>query len=297
VFPRRLASVTVALAIGLGPSVPLAQLDRPADICIAPELTGDLDVVRLADGLLGPDLCIQARAAAASGVALRLTVVRNMQRSGPMWFVPHDEEDAAFVAGVNAVQRYGGTMVAIENGEERLIGQFDPNRIFAATPEAAAQCGVAEPPAAIIDALLNEWDRAYPIVGLHNNWDGFAEAGGKGTISVRRDDAQMIPFPSEVATGRFADEDTVAMLVSLRPPDDNAAGQVAIGWFNDHGVHVIYRYLTDANNGCTLADYLAITGTGPYFNLETEAGDAATQIVLVDRLMAFVASAAYRGAL
>ncbi len=107
----------------------------------------------------------------------------------------------------------------------------------------------------------------------------------------------MIPFASPVADGRFADEDTIAMIVSETLPAENEAGRMAIDWLNANGVHVIYRHVTNDNNGCTLADFLTLNRLGSYFNLEVEHGDVETQPVLIDRLMEFLVSDAYHGML
>jgi hypothetical protein len=295
-FERLIGLTLLGLAaVAAGPLNALAQ--APSDICLSPDDIIDGDVAALRVELSDPTLCVQTRQLLVDAIPVQFTVIRNVRQPGPLWAVPHDEEDAAFAAGVYAVRRYGGTMVAVENAEQRMIGALDPNRIFAATQAAALSCGIGQVPAAFIGAFIGEWNRDYPVVGLHNNWDGFVEAGGKGTISVRRPDEKMIPFPSPVAEGRLADEDTIAMLVSLLPPAENTAGREAIRWFNDRGVHVVYRYVTEANNDCTLADYLTLNHLGAYFNLEAESGDAVTQLILVDRLMAFVHSEAYRGAM
>ncbi len=266
--------------------------------CLAPENLADADVARNAAALADPALCLEVRRFEENGVHWRLSVVRNIDRPGPLWAVPHDEEDAGFTSGVYAVRHYGGVLVAVENGERRLVDGIDPNQAFAATDGAAAHCpGARSPARGYIALFLDGWDRSYPVVGLHSNWDGYAGAGGLGTISVRRADDKMIPFASTVGIGRLADEDTVAMLVGTPAPDESDAARRAIGWFNDHGVHVIYRRVTEANNGCTLADYLTLNRLGPYFNLEVEHGDPDTQVQLIDILVEFLASPAYPGML
>ena len=267
------------------------------DGCLPPSEIDDADVTRAAADLSDPALCLSVVGIASAGIDWRLIVIRNVTQTGPLWAVPHDEEDAAFTTGVYAVLRYGGVMVAIENGEQRNVDGLDPNHVFVADPREAATCDIAEPPLAFIDAFLSQWDRAHPVVGLHSNWDGYAEGGGRGTISVNRSDDKMIPYPSPVADGRFADEDTIAMLVSTRPPLDNERGMAAIDWFNRRGIHVIYRHVTEANNGCTLADFLTLNRLGAYVNLEVEHGDVDTHRGMVDRLIDYFASDVFAGIL
>ena len=263
--------------------------------CIRPEASDDIDVRANSGTIADPELCLTNLILSENGADWRMSIIRNTGLPGPLWFVPHDEEDVAFTAAVYAVERYGGVVVAVENNGRRLVDGRDPNRIFATTPFAVDACDGARAPTPLYtSAILQEWDRSFPIIGLHNNWDGFVEGGGAGTISVLRQDDKMIPFASPDAVGRFADEDTIVMLVSTRPPADDDDGRRTIDWFNTLGVHVIYRYVTPGNNGCTIADYLTLNQLGPYFNLEVEHGDQATQPLLIDRLMEFLDSTSYQ---
>ena len=269
-----------------------------AEACLDPATVADADFAALLPALADPVLCISEMRFSENGADWHLLIIRNVSLAGPLWAVPHDEEDAAFVTGVGAVRRFGGVMVVVENGEERMNAGRDPNRVFALTPAAAEICPGAPAPAPLhVAAHLDRWDRAFPIIGLHTNWDGYLGAGGLGTISVRRPDEKMIPFPSPIAVGRMADEDTVVMLFSTRPPEQYEVGRSAVNWFNDSGAHVIYRYVTPENNECTLGDFLTLDGLAPYFNLEVEYGDATTHAALLDILMEFIASPSYRGML
>ena len=112
---------------------------QPA-VCLAPGTVGDADVARHAADLADPALCISERIVEDGDTTWRLVVIDNAGTPGPLWAVPHDEEDEAFAAGVRAVRLYGGTMVAIENADARLVDGKDPNQYFARTPEAAATC-------------------------------------------------------------------------------------------------------------------------------------------------------------
>ncbi len=296
---KRTAALTALLALASALAwVEMAKAQVPADECLAATEFDDADFGPLLAELSDPALCLTKRRIEENGSVWRLIVIRNRTLSGPLWAVPHDEENVAFAAGIYAVRRYGGGMVAIENGEQRRVDGLDPNHIFATTQSVADICpGTQAPAPDYVAAFLGEWNRDYPVIGLHSNWDGYLDGGGLGTISVYRKDDKMIPFPSEVGEGRFADEDTIAMLVSALPPNENGEGQAAIAWFNDHGIHVIYRHVTEANNGCTLADYLTLNRLGLYINLEVERGDAETQPGLIDRLIEFLGSPANRGML
>ncbi len=295
--PEFSVSLAVALMVALLGCV-AAGSPAAAEACLSPRASDDADLVRAAAEIEAvPALCVSNKIVDENGVLWRFSVVRNVEQAGPLWVVPHDEEDAAFSAGIAAVRDHGGVMLALENREERMVAGRDPNRAFALSLEAATVCAV--PPAPLyIAAHLEEWDRAFPIVGLHTNWDSHVEAGGQGTISILRPDDKMVPFPSASGIGRFADEDTIVMLPGETPPAENARLGKAIAWFNERGVHVLARVITPENNECTIADFLTLGDVAPYLNIEVEFGDVETETALVAIALDFFASepgAAYAG--
>lgn len=284
---RSLVRILALLAFATCTTFP-ATLRAQQSSCLSPAAVADWDVERHAAVLTYADICLDQRTLDENGIVWTLTLIRNLVRPGPLWVVPHDDEDAGFSAGLHAVQRYGGVLVAVESGEQRFFAGVDPNHIFADTPEAANICPDTDLPAPrYTAAILAEHNPEFPVIGLHSNWDGYREAGGQGSISVHREDPKMIPFPSTAATGRFADEDTVVMLVGTEPIVMNSEGTVARDWFNARGTHVIYRLVSFANNECTLADYLTLNKLSRYYNLEVEHGDNDTLSALVDLLMRF----------
>lgn len=108
---------------------------------------------------------------------------------GPLWVVPHDDENAAFEAMIAAIKRHGGVGIAVNSGPGSLrrqagfgpcgvrsnaVAACDPNRNFdAATPLFTA---------AVLDAL----PAGQPIIALHSNGDGFTGdgKGGRGDITM-----------------------------------------------------------------------------------------------------------------
>lgn len=279
---RSLRNIGWPFAVLIAAIVSSPALAEEAD-CLDPAAIADADIAGHSEALSDPALCLFTTEIAENGIRWQLVTIANREMAGPLWAVPHDEEDAAFAGAVYAVRRYGGTVIAIENGEQRLVGNLDPNHVFAAERATATVCGLDDPWPRYVAAFLNDRDPAYPVIGLHTNWDGYLEAGGLGSISAFRDDEKMRPFPSAVAEGRFADEDTIAMLVGLAAPADSDDVRRAIESLNEDGVHVIYRHVTPDNNGCTLADYLTLGDLSFYINLEVEHGDAETMPALIDR--------------
>ena len=265
--------------------------------CLAPATIADSDVAAHAAALADPNLCLTEQRLEENGVAWRLLTVRNMTRRGPLWVVPHDDEDAPFAASLYAVATHGGTLVAVEAGEERMLGAIDPNRAF--RPAAADPAACPDAPAGFpryADAVLDGWDESYPVIGMHSNVDGFAEGGGAGTISIRRADARSQPFAA-AGEGRLGDEDTLVIIPSMAPPEDNPPGMAEVAWLNARGVGVLYRRVAADLVECTLADYLTLDGMGAYLGIEVEDGDSETAKALADLLMEFIDSSAYAGML
>jgi hypothetical protein len=228
---RLLLLILAALPLS---SACVAQPDRT---CLAAATVADDDFPAHLTELSRPELCISERRFEENGTAWHIVVIRNTARPGPLWAVPHDDEDAAFASAVYAVAAYGGVVVAVESGGGRMHAGKDPNRLFATTPAEAEICPGADAPAPLyVAAYLDEWDRDYPVVGLHTNADGYLGGGGLGTISIRRQDPKMIAFPSASATGRLADQDTQVMLFSQRLPTENTIGMPAVNWFTSRGL-------------------------------------------------------------
>ncbi|MCC6982621.1 MAG: hypothetical protein IT535_05075 [Bauldia sp.] len=265
--------------------------------CVAPASIADADIAANAAALAAPNLCLSEQRFEENGVNWHLVTIRNTTRSGPLWVVPHDDEDAAFAASLHAVTAHGGAIVAVEAGEDRFVGAVDPNRTFRPAGAAPAACPSA--PGGFpryARAVLAPWNRSFPVIGMHSNADGFGEGRGAGTISIRRADARSQPFAAN-GSGRLGDEDTLVMIASMAPPEDNPPGMAEIGWFNARGVNVLYNRVAAEIVECTLADYLTLDGIGPYLGIEVEDGDTATARLLADLLMEFIDSSAYAGML
>lgn len=147
-------------------------------------------------------------------------IVNSARPKGPLWLVPHDNENGAFDAALVAVRVYGGTVVAIDSGvHPRHDGQrfnyavdprsapVDPNRNFdPAFPLYAAN-------------VLGNWRPGDgPLIALHTNVKGFdtrlsrcnaSDGPGNGVISIRFCDARYTPHPSLARAWPFDDDDTL----------------------------------------------------------------------------------------
>lgn len=266
----------------LGAAVPV--MDRPPvsfDDCRTPgEIAagGDRDGVRLAGPLADAQLCVGTIEVDGEIGRWTLLVVTHRTRRGPRWVVPHDDEQSALAAGVDAVRRYGGVLVAVEAGEARYWRGVDPNRIFG-----EGVCGKARADGPYTAAMLAGLDRRFPVVALHSN-----ESRG-GTISMARPYAGANAFrgdPDAVprATMPRRNDDTMLILAGTATPGE-AAATARIDWFTRRGVNVLYETVRRDRNDCSLSNYLALTGRGSSFTIEVAHGDTASAIAMVDLVM------------
>lgn len=134
---------------------------------------------------------------------------------GPLWFVPHDDENAGFEAALVAIRRHGGTMIAVDGGGGRrnrnvVFGRgIDPNRNF--------HDGLPRYPSQVL-AAVNAG--AWPIIALHTNSPGYdgsrsrcpklGNPHGEGVISIRFCNAVLTPSASRKRRWPFDSDDVVA---------------------------------------------------------------------------------------
>lgn len=209
---------------------------------------------------------------AEGGVAWRIQTFR-VARAGPLFVVPHDDEDAALSTAAYALSRYGGAVTAVETGGRRFAGGVDPNRNFDAGSLACAGAGRSE---AFVAAILAPGGR--PVVALHTNEPGAASAGGSGTVSIRS------PYPGATAFPvAGADADAMVILAARRGPDDPGTRRLA-ETLNARGVNVMVERVDLAATDCSLSHYAVAAGLR-YANVEVRDGDGATQRAILDTLM------------
>lgn len=141
---------------------------------------------------------------------------RTDERMGPLWLVPHDDENAAFDAMIAALKEHGGIGIAVNSGPGSLRMQSglgvcgvrfgvrptcDPNRNFdSQTPK-------------FTTAILNQYQAGYPIIALHTNSAGFSGDGhgGRGDITIVNQAAYRQGLTSPRTDGLLAISPTETM--------------------------------------------------------------------------------------
>jgi len=216
--PHRVAS---AFLLGLG-WLALAGVsagDPTASVMSVDPLTvPDDDFARHRDPAEWKGLVVSRVEFREERAAWRLWRIANKHHHrGPLWFVPHDNENAGFEAGLEAVRRWGGTLIAVDAGigedgvrMNRAVDYgrpVDPNRNFdSALPGYARH-------------ILADLKPGMPIIALHTNGRGFdtgesrcnkSDPPGGGVISIRYCDDVLRPSPSLGRAWPWDDDDTVA---------------------------------------------------------------------------------------
>jgi len=233
--------------------------------------------------------------------AWRLWRIHNVHHPrAPLWFVPHDNENAGFEAGLEAVRKYGGTLIAVDAGladdgvrMNRAVdygSPIDPNRNFdTALPGYARH-------------ILADLKPGMPIIALHTNARGFdtgdsrcnkSDPPGSGVISIRYCDDTLRPSPSLRRAWPWDDDDTVAF-ATFRTQDPPSAAfcrdQMVAADFN-----VVQERVVESDR--SLSNYAVLHGLD-YLNFETrDRGDGADGLAegrrrllhIIDRALAMCA--------
>lgn len=194
------------------------------------------------------------------------------RRRGPLWFVPHDDENAGFDAALVGLRAYGGVIVAVDSGlgteatrRNRAVDfgrPVDPNRNFdTALPRYATR------------VLADLTHGAGPIIALHTNPPGLdprypicgpRPRPGTGGISIRRCGDIFSPSPSRAAKWPFDDEDTVAIVAhraGTSPHSSYCGKRLAAADFN-----ILFERVRQSDG--SLSNFALLHGL-PYLNFET----------------------------
>ncbi len=203
---------------------------------------------------------------------------------GPLWIVPHDDENAAFDAMIAAIREHGGVGIAVNSGHEarraqagrgecgvprRAVTACDPNRNFdSRTP-------------LFTSAFLDQRPAGQPVIALHTNSPGFAGDGhggsGDTTILDRPAWRRGVPAPRNggvLATNPqpdMANYDTLGLAAfparqgRPAPAADRCGAAIAQG-----GIHFWHEPVR-ASDG-SMSNYLALNRPEiRYFNAESRA--------------------------
>ncbi len=247
----------------------------------------DGDTARNLAALSAPALRIATETFDEGQLTWHFVVIEN--RNAPsrvLWFVPHNNEHAAFDTAVDAVGRFGGTVVAVKTGGKRFNGPQDPNRNFDLDTGTLCRDQVAHSPV-YTDRVMRWRSPGAPIVALHTNALGFAGdgKGGRGTISIAHPVRSVTALRATGIPLGQSPDDTMIFVATLKPPAENTPLMRLADRLRGLGVNIAYETVRRETTDCSLSNYAAVKGIDNYFNIEVVDGDSATQRRLVGMLM------------
>lgn len=215
-----------ALALAVGAPA-FAQFTARTEEAVDPLTIDDDDFARVRDPAVWQGLQVRRISFVEGMASWRIFRIANLRRpAGPLWMIPHDNENASFAAGLEAVRSWGGVMIAVDTGprdgyyDARFNGAvaggevIDPNRNFYEAFPVYIGTLLADLPAG--DAVGG----GRPIIALHINAFGFDPSlarcgppgtGGSGEISVALCDAKHLPRRATTMRWPFDDDDTLAL--------------------------------------------------------------------------------------
>lgn len=186
---------------------------------------------------------------------------------GPLWMVPHDDENAAFDAMIDAVKLYGGVGVAVNSkgwgrmqpgygtcgASARIVSSCDPNRNFDARSAIYAA------------AFLDLRPAGQPIIALHTNKPGYGNGAGHiSMLAVSKQDS----FYGNGSVAALDNPDTFGLMsykIGSPTPPSLTQCQVAL---NAEGVN-FWKERVGASDG-SMSNYLILNRPDiTYFNAES----------------------------
>jgi hypothetical protein len=269
--------------------------------CLTPEqfFDEDGDIARNRAALASRDLCLRLEVFTEGRLHWVLQIIQNTKNpNGPLWAVPHDDEDVAFDSAVYGVLTYGGTVVAVERNHDRYnrIGKRkqDPNRNFQVRGEGKCKLQLAS--SAEFTRRFMRWHRkGQPIIALHTNKPGFDivpeldEEKSKGNVSIgieRKEDSNITEFPAAKPIKAKSPNDTLIYVASRELPGSDAQLDRFVAGLNASGIHVLYEHVKQ--NDCSLSNY-AILRNLAYANLEVvDDDDTGAQLRMIDAVMRLI---------
>ncbi len=292
-------SIRAGLTLALLAAAPAAdaQTAPRSEEAVDPATIDDADFARNRDPALWRGLSVRRISFVEQQASWRVFRIANDRKpAGPLWMILHDNENATFAAGLEAVRSWGGVAMVVDTG---------PNDTgYDARFNAAVTDGVP------IDPNRNFFDwlpryagtlladlgtgRQRPIIALHTNARGFDRAlsdcsspdsSGSGEISVGLCNARHLPRRAGVQRWPFDDDDTLALLPYPRGMDAQrgfCAKRLMARDFN-----IVFEGVGSSDG--SLSNYATLHGLR-YVNLETRerGSDPAAIAQARDRLITMI---------
>jgi hypothetical protein len=244
--------------------------------CVDPSGIRDGDVARNRRVIEGEGLCVTVDVVREGAIRFVFTSIHDPEAPrGPVWYLPHDNEQEAFDAAVYAVAEYGGRMVAVNGDETRFFRAVDPNRYFAMSKADAAPCRIRRPTPAYTAYVMDLFAGRPEILSIHNN-----TRGGGVSVNVWNDKTRGYALDA----GPFQDADHLVYIASERTVDRDPKARARRDGLLAAGLNVVHERVTRGNSDCSFSNHVVLNDGRPYYNVEAVHGSR-LQKRMVDRLM------------
>jgi len=200
------------------------------------------------------------------------------QKSGPFWYLPHDNENSAFDSAIYSTLKYGGGFLSVLNNNRRYNHRQDPNRDFSysKTRVCKEQLYPSSKYTSIVFNIIDSFKKPnMPYLALHNNTDG-------GSISALISTSKVKSYLANSQDPLLNDPDNLVYIAgtSKIPPKDK------IEKLLQNGLNVRYEIVNRFNNDCSMSNFVVLNkGTTNYYNIEAQHGYTNTQKRMIDILI------------
>lgn len=201
---------------------------------------------------------------------------------GPLWMVPHDDENAAFEAAITAVKEHGGVAIMVNSGAGSARRQAG-NGTCGVKPERTTSCdpnrNFAPSSPKFTAAFLGQRSTGQPVIALHTNTPGFTGDGrdGRGEITILDVKAHQRGQTKPRGGGHFAlnpkpemaNYDTLGLTAYLaRNGGPDAIAVLCRNAMTSAGTHFWHERV--ARSDGSMSNYLALQHSDvAYFNAES----------------------------
>ena len=241
----------------------------------------DRDVQKYADVIVGNGLCYTVKTIEEHGNRWNFQTFSNTGHpDGPVWYLPHDNENTAFRAALYAVTTYGGKFLTLHTKEKRNLNVIDPNRNFGLTKKEVAACKSisGRPTPKYTGEVMRAFKGRATILTMHNNTNG-------GTVSAAHSDDKNTGMPAAKNSRRISgDMDDFIYVTGTKPLSRDPRVKEDIVALRRAGVNVVHEFVTLRNTDCSLSNHAALNQKR-YFNIEAQHGHLEAQIKMINALM------------
>ncbi|MBC75817.1 MAG: hypothetical protein CME64_07360 [Halobacteriovoraceae bacterium] len=213
----------------------------------------------------------------ASGAFWTLQIFQNaLLPTGPTFFVPHDNENDAFLTGLSAIKTYGGHLISLDCAEQRICaGGIDPNRHF-----------LPNYPLFSETIMAFYFAKDYPVITLHNNHDSHWSLGGSGAIYADL----KTPYRGGEGYYHAGDPDDLIIYSDTIPSSESPLFEHFSMFFEKLDINSIFEYVMPGGElGGHMSTYVVLNTDYEYFNIEAQHGHLEEQIDLTEVLLEVLA--------